>query len=73
MLFVAAPVIFGFFALVIDGGLYFVKERVAQNAADAAALAGAQDLCPLETDAKRSACEDKAIATAIRVCGYQLA
>jgi len=34
VLFVAAlPVIFGFFALVIDGGLYFVKERAAQNAA----------------------------------------
>jgi hypothetical protein len=38
-------VLIGLSALVLDGGLGFAKRRQAQNAADAAALAGADALC----------------------------
>src|SRR5436190_21575369 len=53
------------FALVVDGGEYFFKSREAQNAADAGALAGAQKLCPKDTDANRTTCEGKARTTAV--------
>src|SRR5436190_11362618 len=54
-------VVLGFFALVTNVGELFATSRKAQNAADAGALAGAQQLCPAQTDgAKRTACEDKA-------------
>src|SRR5215212_7859894 len=54
-----------FVALVVDGGEYFFKSREAQNAADAGALAGAQKLCPKDTEANRATCEDHAQATAV--------
>jgi len=38
-------VLIGILALAIDGGFAFAKRRSAQNAADAAALAGANELC----------------------------
>jgi uncharacterized membrane protein len=47
VLVLAAPgmaVIVGFVGLVVDVGLYMVERRQLQNAADAAALAGAADL-----------------------------
>src|SRR3990170_8853939 len=45
ILFVLAlAVLLGFVAMVIDVGLAFQERRNAQNAADAAALAGAQEL-----------------------------
>lgn len=40
------PVLFAFFAFVVDAGHAFGVERATQNAADAAALAAAQDLEP---------------------------
>ena len=39
----------GILALAIDGGLGYSKRRQAQNAADAAALAGADALCDSDT------------------------
>src|SRR5215510_7057011 len=48
----AAVVLFGFVALVIDGSAKFSDRRHAQNAADTAALAAALDLA----NAKTSAC-----------------
>jgi hypothetical protein len=41
---IALPVLLGFLALTLDGGKLFVIKRHLQNAADAAALASAQDL-----------------------------
>ncbi len=38
-------VFIGLLALVLDGGMAFAKRRAAQNAADAGALAGADQLC----------------------------
>ena len=43
-----AIVLIGFAALVIDAGLAYAARAKAQNAADAAALAGAQDLPSFE-------------------------
>jgi len=40
LLVLAMVVLFGFLALAIDGGMVYADRRVAQNAADAAALAG---------------------------------
>src|SRR5260370_34829385 len=40
---VLAPVLVGWVGLVIDGGLLMAGQRQAQNAADAAAAAGAMD------------------------------
>ena len=42
-------VLIAMLALVIDGGLGYTKRREAQNAADAAALAGADALCDSDT------------------------
>src|SRR5262249_40526568 len=41
---VALPVLIGFVGVTIDGGYYLATRRAAQNAADAAARAGAHDL-----------------------------
>ncbi len=38
------PVIFLFFALALDAGLWFLDHRIAQNQADAAVLAAVQHL-----------------------------
>jgi hypothetical protein len=50
-------VLIGISALVLDGGLGYSKRRQAQNAADAAALAGADALCDSDanTDARTTA------------------
>jgi Flp pilus assembly protein TadG len=44
-----APALIGMMGLVLDGGLLMFKQRQAQNAADAAALAYAQSLCVGQT------------------------
>lgn len=51
---IALVVILGFTALVIDGGRVYLGKSDLQNAADAAALAGAQDL-PSDVNAKKTA------------------
>lgn len=38
-------VLMGMLALIIDGGMAYAQRRAAQNAADAAALAGAEEMC----------------------------
>jgi hypothetical protein len=38
-------VLFGFLALALDGGHFYVERRRMQNAADAGALAGAREIC----------------------------
>ena len=59
------PAMIAMFALVIGGGEFFAKSRQAQNAANAAALAGAQNLCPNETElSKLEVCADSARTTA---------
>src|SRR5258708_14394763 len=42
----SATVLFGIIALGLDGGRLYFERRDVQNAADAAALAGAQELIP---------------------------
>ena len=53
-------VIFGVAALVFDGGIMFLEKRDQQNAADAAAIAGARFL---PTDQTAASAEARAIAT----------
>lgn len=45
----ALVVLIGFTALVIDGGYFYWQRQIAQNAADAGALAGATELCSSES------------------------
>jgi hypothetical protein len=42
---IMAGVLFGFLALALDAGNYYVQRRRMQNAADAGALAGASEIC----------------------------
>jgi hypothetical protein len=51
-------VLFGFFALVLNTGVWYLDRRVAQNQADAAVLAGVQELPAVNTAAAREAAFD---------------
>ncbi len=52
----------GLLALVLDGGMAYAKRRAAQNAADAGALAGANQLCALNpTDSPYNAAYQYAV------------
>jgi hypothetical protein len=54
-------VLFGFLALALDGGHFYVERRRMQNAADAGALAGAHELCFGDPDQAEAAALDYAI------------
>ncbi len=49
LMLLTMPVVFIFFALTLDAGVWFVDHRIAQNQADAAALAAVQDLPAVDT------------------------
>jgi uncharacterized membrane protein len=51
LLAISIVVLLGFTALAVDGGMIFSDRRHAQNAADAAALAGALQKSNLQSDA----------------------
>ena len=50
------PILLVFVGLVVDVGNVFVHRRMAQNAADAAALAGSPRLSISQTSARTTAC-----------------
>ena len=57
-LILVTALLFAFFAilaLVLDGGFLYYMRRNAQNAADAGALAGADDLCKFKNEAQAEA------------------
>src|SRR5437660_5942554 len=58
------PVLLGLVGLVIDGGLVLANMRVLQNAADAAAMAGATDLMNLYKQPATASSTATATATA---------
>ncbi len=58
-------VFIGLLALVLDGGMAFAKRREAQNAADAGALAGANQLCNNPGVEGQAAAQDAALNYAI--------
>jgi len=49
LMLLAMPMVFLFYALAIDSGIWFLDHRTAQNQADAAALAAIQDLPAADT------------------------
>ena len=60
----AMVVLFGFLALAIDGGMVYSDRRVAQNAADASALAGAGKIALYLGDKEYDSCSNSTINSA---------
>jgi len=64
LLVFAMVVLIGFVALAIDGGMVYSDRRRAQNAADAAALAGAGKIASILGDELFDSCSDSTVGSA---------